>query len=737
MSDRIDTPAGTGAGSEASDPDIDLTDSSQAEPGTSDTPPATKPSPTFGQRRPRGRVTPRSRWRLIVLQVLVVSLLLTLMGRLVWMNIDEGQQAAAAVDARVRDIAIPAPRGMIYDQAGRLVSTNRPETEVLVDRAVLAAQPDKGIAVLQHIAELTGADMGDILRRTVSCGQPNAGDHCFTGGPYEPAPVVLDTQVEKVMDLIENPDKYPGVSVRTNAVRDYNWDPGANAAHLLGYLGSPTQEELKDDPTLHSSSEVGRAGIEASYDTYLRGKDGVQRIALDRTGVTGKVLAESTPVAGDNVVSTVDMKLQSTVEQELAAAVAEARFKGFPADSAAAVVLDATNGDVLAAASLPTYDRKLFADGLTDDEYAQITANDQPLLDRTIQAQLAPASTFKPITTTAAAQAGFDFGQSYPCPSTFYWGNQGYTNYESEAFPPLTIADALKVSCNTVFFNLAAQMYQQDGGLNPTGTPKELVSNAAKAFGYGSKTGVDLVGEASGLVMDRAQKKSDYAELSAAYCKRADTGYPEEPDPAKAELYKQYAAEYCRDGEKFRPGDAINMAVGQGDVLVTPLQLARAYAAIGNGGTLYTPHVVKAVVGPNGKVVKENTPQVAGHLPDDPATLDYIQDGLKSVVNAGTAQTAFAGFPLDQIPVAGKTGTAEVVNKQTTSLFAGYAPADNPKYAVAVVITQAGVGGELSAPTARRIFDALFGTAKGQPDPGQSALEGGAPKTTLPAGVVK
>ena len=201
----------------------------------------------------------------------MVSLLLTLMGRLVWMNIDEGQQAAAAVDARVRDIAIPAPRGMIYDQAGRLVSTNRPETEVLVDRAVLAAQPDKGIAVLQHIAELTGADMGDILRRTVSCGQPNAGDHCFTGGPYEPAPVVLDTQVEKVMDLIENPDKYPGVSVRTNAVRDYNWDPGPTRRTCWA-ISAARRRRSQDDPTLHSSSEVGRAGIEASYDTYLRGR---------------------------------------------------------------------------------------------------------------------------------------------------------------------------------------------------------------------------------------------------------------------------------------------------------------------------------------------------------------------------------------------------------------------------------------------------------------------------------
>ncbi|MDQ1248539.1 MAG: Penicillin-binding protein 2, partial [Actinomycetota bacterium] len=366
-----------------------------------------------------------------------------------------------------------------------------------------------------------------------------------------------------------------------------------------------------------------------------------------------------------------------------------------------------------------------------------ISSEEQPLLDRTIQAELAPASTFKPITATAAAEAGYDFSESYPCPAAYNVGTQAFTNYESSAYPPLTVADALKVSCNTVFYKFAAEMYAADGGLNPSGTPRELIPNTARAFGYGSATGVDLAGEASGKVTDRAQKLSDYEELSAAYCTRAETGYPEEPDPAKAEMYKQFAAEYCADGDKYRVGDAINQAVGQGDILVTPLQMARAYAAIGNGGTLYTPHVVKAVVGANGKVVKDVKPEVAGKLPDSPETLAYIQQALESVTTGGTAAPAFAGFPLDEIPVAAKTGTAEVANKETTSLFASYAPANNPRYAVVVVITQAGVGGEMSAPAARKIYDALFGVVDGKADPARSVLVGGAPQADLPADVLK
>jgi penicillin-binding protein 2 len=233
-------------------------------------------------------------------------------------------------------------------------------------------------------------------------------------------------------------------------------------------------------------------------------------------------------------------------------------------------------------------------------------------------------------------------------------------------------------------------------------------------------------------VTDRARKQSDYVELSEAYCRRAEDGYPEEPNPELAELYRQYAEEYCRDGNTYRVGDAINQSVGQGDILVTPLQLTRAYAAIANGGTLFAPRFVKGIIGPDGTVIKENEPEVVGTLPDSPELLGYIQGALREVPVRGTASSAFAGFPLNDIPVAAKTGTAEVANKETTSLFASYAPADNPKYAVVVIITQAGVGGELSAPAARRIYDAIFGVVDGQADPSRSVLAGGAPRDELP-----
>lgn len=570
------------------------------------------------------------------------------------------------------------------------------------------------------------------MLRMVDCGQPQARDDCFTGGPYEPVPVVLDTQVDKVMDLIENPDKYPGITVRTRAVRNYDIEVGANASHLIGYLGSPTQEEVAADPTLHAGSQVGRGGIEAAYDAYLRGKDGIQRIALDRTGVTGTTVSESTPVAGGSVVSTIDLKLQDTVEKELLAGMEASRLKGYPADSGVAIVMDVTNGDILAMASMPTFDRKVFSGGLTTAEYDQLNSGDTPMLDRAIQGELAPASTFKVVTSAAAAKAGYDFNELYPCPSAYQAGNNSYSNYESGAYGNLTIENALVLSCNTVFYKFAAEMYAADGGLEPKGQPKEILTNTAKNFGFGSKTGIDLPGESAGRVVDRERKVSDYQELSQAYCDRAKNGYPEETDPKKADLYQQYAAEYCRDGMKYRMGDAINFSVGQGDSVVTPLQLTDAYAAIANGGTLWVPHVAKAVVSADGQVVKDVQPEVRGKLDIAPQTLSYIQNALQGVTTRGTAAPAFAGFPLDQIPVAAKTGTAEVVNKQTTSLFASYAPANNPKYAVVVAVTQAGVGAEVSTPIARKIYEAIFGIKDGKVEPAQSVLVGGAPKTDLP-----
>jgi len=294
------------------------------------------------------------------------------------------------------------------------------------------------------------------------------------------------------------------------------------------------------------------------------------------------------------------------------------------------------------------------------------------------------------------------------------------------------VSESLVVSCNTVYYQFADELYSADGGLTPVADPKEWLTTTAKGFGLGVRTGIDLPEESPGRIVDRERKIADYAELSDAYCDRAQRGYPEEPDPELAALYQQYAAEYCADGNKYRVGDAINFSVGQGDSLLTPLQLATIYAAVANGGTLHQPRVVKAVVAKDG-TVQPIDGDVRGQIPVDPQTLDYLRDALRQVPERGTAASAFAGFPLDQVPVAGKTGTAEVQNKETTSLFASYAPADNPRYAVVVAITQAGVGGEQSAPAARGIYDAIFGvTEEGRADPGRSVFVGGAPSSNIP-----
>lgn len=690
-------------------------------------------SSRWGSRgRPRGRVTPKSRWRLVILQVLVIALVATLLGRLAYMQATGAGQAAAAVESRVRDIVVPAPRGLIVDQVGRPLITNRQATDVLLDRAVLAAQEDGGDATVAMIASSTGTSEDLIRSRMVTCGTAGADATCFTGGPYEPVPVVIDTQLESVIDLIENPDRYPGVSVQTRTERDYTAAQLANAAHLIGYLGKPTKDELDKNENLSAADTVGRGGIEASYDAELRGTNGVQRIALDRSGITGELVSESSPLAGDTVVLSIDAALQQVLEQQLQEAVQRAKYQGYPGDSAAGVVVDVTNGQVLAMASYPTFDMSVFAGGLSQSEYEELTSDDKPMFNRAIQGEFSPASTFKVISTMAAARAGYSLEDTYPCPSAYRVGNQYFRNYESSGYGNLTLAQALEVSCNTVFYKFADEMYYADGGTNANGDAKQWMANTAKESGLGARTGIDLPGEAAGRIVDRERKLADYQQLRDVYCARAENGYPEEPDKAKAERFQQYAKEYCEEGDKYRVGDAINFAVGQGDSVVTPLQLAMVYAAIANGGTIYQPHVAKAIVSPDGEVVEEIQPVVKGKLPTDPATLAYIQSALQSVTTKGTAAGAFGGFPLSEIPVASKTGSAEVEGKAATSWFASYAPADNPRYAIVMMVTQGGTGSGTSAPSVRKVYEALFGVQGQNVDPAQSVLVGGLPATALP-----
>jgi penicillin-binding protein 2 len=280
-------------------------------------------------------------------------------------------------------------------------------------------------------------------------------------------------------------------------------------------------------------------------------------------------------------------------------------------------------------------------------------------------------------------------------------------------------------------------MWLRDGGLTPVKDPKDPMVTMAKRYGLGKPTGLDVPGERPGRIADRRWKRAYWEATRDYYCAKAKIGYPEvaKEDPERADFLERLSKENCLEGYVFRAGDAVNFSIGQGDTTVTPLQLARVYAAVANGGTLFEPHVGKAIVRPDGRVVRRIKPKVTGKLPVRREVLDYLRDALRSVTENGTGRGPFerAGFPLDKIPVASKTGTGEVYGKQTTSWFASYAPADRPRYAVVMMVSQGGTGSGTSGPAVAEIYKALFGVRDdGTIDPRTAILPRSVPPARLP-----
>lgn len=684
----------------------------------------------------------RSRLRLVVLQVLVFSLLVTLLGRLWFLQVAAGQQyRAAAQNNVVREVITPPVRGLILDDQGRQLVNNRTTLVVTVDRSTLDKQKDGGVAVLTKLAKVLHTTYVDLHDRIQLCGTPGAKKPpiCWNGSPFQPIPVAKDVTAEVALSIMERREDYPGVSTDLEALRDYPEPDGATAAHLLGYLGPVDPQEVASakgsSSPLYGSEQVGRDGLEAVYDAQLRGSPGVKQLAVDFGGNVTGTLGETPAVPGNYLVTSIDAKVQAVAEQALKDRIMAARQgqtferKKFAADSGAVVVMDVNTGRIVAMASYPTYDPNVWVGGISYKEYAALTSptSGYPLVSRAIAGQFAPASTFKVVSTMAAVQEGFSLNATYPCTSSYAFANTSKRNYESEAYGPITIARAIEVSCNTVFYRLGYETWLKD---EARAKPKESFVMDARASGYGSKTGIDLPGEMPGLVVSRADRKASWEQNKAIYCSRAKTGYPEVKDRAQAAYLKAIAAENCVDGWMYRGGDAVNVAIGQGDTLVTPLQVARLYSAIANGGTLYTPEVGRAIVTPEGKVVQQIQPKVAGRLPASASTIAYLQQALRGVALRGTGAGVFG--PSYPVPVAAKTGSGTVAGKDDTSWFASYAPADHPKYAVVMMVSQGGTGAGTSGPGVKAIYDALFGVKGSTVDAKASILPNGVLPSALP-----
>lgn len=652
--------------------------------------------------------------RVWVLALAVLCFMGALLGRLGQVQIAghaDYREAAATVNTRT--VTEPAVRGRILDRHGTPLVDNTTETVVTVDRAVLVDAEDGGRDLVARVAKLLGAPFEQLWGRTQLCGVGGAppAPVCWAGSAYVPIPLVSGVDPRKALNLLERPDLFPGVGVSAQPVRDHPAEPTVNAAHLLGYLGRSDAEDVSSSKgTIGDLDLVGRSGLEQQYDRQLRGTPGRTTVAVDPRGIVTSQLAHSDPVPGQDLVTNLDARVQSTAERALSTAVANARRRGDRADSAAAVVLDVTNGAVVAAASYPTYDPQIWTGGVSAAELARLTdlTAGTPLVSRVTSAAFSPASTFKVVSLPAAVAAGNSLAGTYDCTSGYTIGDRTFANFESRAYGPISLRRAVEVSCDTIFYDFAYRSWLAQGGLAATSDARDPFVEMADRFGLGRRTGIDLPGEQAGRVPDREWKRSQWEATRVETCTRARSGYPEvaAADPGRAAYLKQLAVENCHSGFQFRAGDAANFSIGQGDITVTPLQMAQVYAAIANGGTLWKPEVARALATPGG-ASQRLAPVKAGTVTFPPGTLAFLRGALGGVVTHGTASGAFAGFPLAQWPVAGKTGTAEAFGKQDTSWFVSYAPTTRPRYAVAVVVSQGGTGAEAAAPAARAIHDVL------------------------------
>jgi penicillin-binding protein 2 len=666
----------------------------------------------------------------------------TLVARLSYLQLVAGDTyRAAAANNSTREVVTPAVRGLILDQRGRPIVANRISLVVSIDRIALSREEDKGEDAINRLAQALGRSPEGIKDRLTACGQEGAAKPpvCWDGSPYQPVPVAKDVDPETALAIMERRAEFPGVIAQLEAVREYPEPFDANMAHLLGYVGPVSQEQLdaqadsSDLARLRSRDLVGRNGLESQYDTVLRGIPGVTTLAVDTAGRVTGTISETEPVPGNYVVTHIDAHLQAVVERELEAAVERARSLGNAGNSGAAVVIDVRTGGILAMASYPTYDPNLWVGGISKRDYDELLES-RALSSNAVQGTFPPGSTFKPITTVAAAKEGYNLSGIYDCPSTYEVGSQTFRNFESEGFGPISFQRALEVSCNTVFYRLADEMWLKAGGNAATVDAADPIAEAAAAFGLGRVTGVDLPGEAPGLVAGRTEKLKTWENRRDNWCSDAKEGFPSvrETRPELADYYTALAKENCLDGFRWRNGDAINASIGQGDTAVTPLQLAMVYAAIANGGSIYRPHLAKALVSSSGEVLQEIEPEVTSRI-DDEVTLAFMRNALAGVTTDGTGQSSFEGFPLDEIPIASKTGSAQVFGADTTiSWFGSFAPADDPRYAVVMMVTEGGTGSGTSGPSIRAIYESLFGVTGGSVNPRKSVLIDGAPSDLLP-----
>jgi penicillin-binding protein 2 len=681
----------------------------------------------------------KSRLSLLVVQILIVSLMVALFGRLFYLQVAAGPKYRdAALSIQSRDVVAPATRGLIVDDYGVPLAMNKAGLAITIDRIAIDKLDDKGVGVMQRLATLLKLKYADIYQNTRLCGELPKGEKagCWQGSRYQPIPITKSADPDIALQIVERSDSFPGVDAQPIAIRSYPSYLDVNAAHVLGYVGPLTESDLAkaNGKQYFRSETIGKTGLEIQYDSFLRGEPGIRTVIVDRKESITRESQNTKPVAGDHLVTSLDVRLQASAEKALKDAVMRGRASGHTSDSGAAIVMDIKTGRILALASYPTYDPNAWENGLTVQQAADLFSEKKavPALNRALQGLFAPASTFKSVSVVAAAAAGYDLNAAYKCPSEVQIGNRAFQNFDSKDQGTMSLKKAIAVSCDTLWYQIAYDEWVRDGGLRPKSNPNDYFFKAAQSFQIAQKVGIDLPSESTSRLADRTYKKSWFQQNKDFYCNYKTRASKAQQTP----FLLQLAAENCVDGDKIRAGDAVNFSIGQGDTVVTPLKLLQMYAAIGNGGTIWQAKIAKAIVKTDGTVVKTFEPNKLGTLTAAPSTIKFLQGALREVVVSGTGAGVFAGFPIE---VSGKTGTGQVFGrnpngslKDDTSWFASFAPSKNPRYAVVMMVGQGGFGASTSGVGVRQIYSTLFGVTGNKIVPGAALFPEGKPPTGLP-----
>jgi penicillin-binding protein 2 len=615
--------------------------------------------------RPEGipsRLTNRVRTRVAVLAVLLAAALATILLRLWSVQVLDGERyRALAEDNGIREIRVQPARGHVLDRNGEVLVGNR--TVMALELRPSDLPPDRPerrrlLARLASVADLSHA----VLQRKLREAPRHTG-----------YPIVLKQGLSRalIFYLLENQRDFPGVSVERTYVRDY--PHGSLVSHALGIVGqvSPAQLARPAYRDLEPGDVIGQSGLERTYDRYLRGIAGEQRVQVD---ALGRPKAELPGVAGRPGASlrlTLDAGLQETAEGALAE-------RGLPGGF---VAMDVRSGAVLAIGSYPTYDPAFYVRPHTAAEYSRLERRSgAPLLNRAIQGGYPTGSAFKPITATAALEEGLiEPDTIFNDTGSFDVGGLVLHNAGGAAYGAIDMSDALQVSSDVYFYSL---------GLRARASGRHgQIQDWAQRYGLGQRPGIDISGASAGLIPTPAWRNRVYRKGSNPYIDRPWT-----------------------------QGDNVNLAIGQGDVQVTPLQLARAYAALANGGRLVTPHIGGRVIGSDGETIARIKPEPKRRLRISESTRSTILDGLNraAMEPGGTSYSVFGSFP---VAIAGKTGTAERgEGSADQSWYAAIAPYGDPRIVVAATVERGGFGVESAAPIVAQILERYFDA-----DPGKTA----------------